>query len=108
MLIPSALFAREVSSAFLWDAAVDTTGRVITGSTDETSDYWYVFDDGVYGGTSTWIWPSDIEEDIRGDMSDLVSKVYFFMHESAKKDLPRLMVKIIFCYRIVIFCWGYG
>ena len=34
----------------LWNAAVDTTGRVITGSTDETSDYWYVFDDGIYGG----------------------------------------------------------
>ena len=49
LLIPSVLFAREVSSAFLWDATVDS-GRVITGSTDETSDYWYVFDDGIYGG----------------------------------------------------------
>ena len=48
LLIPSALFAREVSSAFLWDATVDS-GRVITGSTDETSDYGYVFDDGIYG-----------------------------------------------------------
>ncbi|PBC74638.1 hypothetical protein [Fibrobacter intestinalis] len=50
LLIPSALFAREVNTAFLWNAAVDTTGRVITGSTDETSGYWYAFDDGVYGG----------------------------------------------------------
>lgn len=79
LLIPSALFAREVNTAFLWNAAVDTTGRVITGSTDETSGYWYAFDDGVDGGTSTWIWPSDIEEDIRGDMSGLVSKICFYV-----------------------------
>ena len=39
LLIPSVLFAREVSSAFLWDATVDS-GRVITGSTDETSGCW--------------------------------------------------------------------
>ncbi|MDD7299718.1 hypothetical protein [Fibrobacter intestinalis] len=75
LLIPSVLFAREVSSAFLWDAIVDS-GRVITGSTDETSGYWYAFDDGVDGGTSTWIWPSDIEEDVNGDIFGPLTRAY--------------------------------
>ena len=45
---------------------------------------------------------------MNGDIFGLVSKIYFFMHKIGKKDLHRLMVKIIFCYRIVIFCWSYG
>lgn len=75
-LAASALFADEVGPAFLWDATVDTTGRVITGSTDETSGYWYAFDDGVDGGTSVWIWPSDVEEDLFGDFFGPLTRAY--------------------------------
>ncbi len=75
-LVSSALMAREVNNTFLWDAAVDTTGRVLTGSTDETSGYWYAFDDGVDGGTSSWIWPSDVEEDSSGDFFGPLTRAY--------------------------------
>ena len=39
---------------------------------------------------------------MNGDIFGMVSKIYFCM-QNGKKDLPRLMVKIIFRCRIVIF-----
>lgn len=51
-----------VAPAFLWDASKDTLGRVITGSPDETSGYWWDYNDENSGGLSQFIWPSDVKE----------------------------------------------
>ena len=51
-----------VAPAFLWDASKDTLGRVITGSPDETSGYWWDYNDENSGGLSHFIWPSDVKE----------------------------------------------
>lgn len=53
---------RVVAPAFLWDASKDTLGRVITGSPDETSGYWWDYNDENSGGLSQFIWPSDVKE----------------------------------------------
>ena len=77
----SFLYAREVNPTFLWDATVDTTGRVITGSTDESSGYWYELGKGSYDDcteveNSDLIWPSDVKEDIYGDFFGLLTRAY--------------------------------
>ena len=41
----AALAANTVSPTFLWDGSTDTTGRVITGSPEETSGYWFTYND---------------------------------------------------------------
>jgi hypothetical protein len=46
LLLASEVFAQEVNSEFLWSASEDSTERVITGSSDETSGYWYSFENG--------------------------------------------------------------
>lgn len=51
-----------VAPAFLWDASKDTLGRVITGSPEETSGYWYDYNDEYDEGQSYFIWPSDVKE----------------------------------------------
>ena len=51
----------SVYSTFLWDAAVDTIGRVETGSPDSTSGWWYVFNDNDDGGSSYIQFPADLE-----------------------------------------------
>lgn len=38
----------EVACGDLWCGETDTEGRVITGSPDETSGYWYLYDDNTY------------------------------------------------------------
>ena len=52
----------KVASAFLWDASTDTLGRVLTGSPEETSGYWYDYNDEYDEGQSHFIWPSDVKE----------------------------------------------
>ena len=51
----------SVYSTFLWDAAVDTIGRVETGSPDSTSGWWYEFNDNDDGGSSYIQFPADLE-----------------------------------------------
>ena len=53
---------RKVDPAFLWDASTDTEGRVITGSPEETSGWWYDFNDHNDGGESQLVFPSELEE----------------------------------------------
>ncbi|WP_458449232.1 hypothetical protein [Fibrobacter sp.] len=53
---------RTVAPAFLWDASKDSLGRVITGSPEETSGYWYDYNDEYDEGQSYFIWPSDVKE----------------------------------------------
>ena len=52
LLLASEVFAQEVNSEFLWSASEDSTERVITGSLDETSGYWYSFENGQ--GFNIW------------------------------------------------------
>ena len=51
----------SVYSTFLWDAAVDTVGRIETGSPEATSGWWYVFSDDDDGGSSYIRFPVDLE-----------------------------------------------
>lgn len=72
LFIPIVLGAHEVKGAFLWDASMDSEGRVITGSTDGSSGYWYAFSD----GNSSWEWPSGIKENELGDFFGEMLKTY--------------------------------
>lgn len=53
---------KTVNRTFLWDGNIDTEGQVETGSPDETAGYWYDFSDRNVGGSSKFIFPSDVEE----------------------------------------------
>lgn len=66
------IVAHEIKAPFLWNASVDSVGRVITGSADESSGYWYAFSD----GNSSWEWPSDIKENELGDFFGEMLKAY--------------------------------
>lgn len=66
------LGAYEVKEPFVWNASVDSVGRVITGSTDGSSGYWYAFSD----GNSSWEWPSGIKENELGDFFGEMLKTY--------------------------------
>ena len=50
-----------VSSTFLWDGTTDTEGKVVTGSDEETSGYWYDYNDANDGGASAFTFPADVE-----------------------------------------------
>ncbi|MBR2074812.1 MAG: hypothetical protein IJ977_06020 [Fibrobacter sp.] len=65
-----------VAPAFLWDASKDTLGRVITGSPDETSGYWWDYNDENSGGLSQFIWPSDVKENEMGNFYGPMIQVY--------------------------------
>ncbi|MBO6135130.1 MAG: hypothetical protein J6P30_00835 [Fibrobacter sp.] len=65
-----------VAPAFLWDASKDTLGRVITGSPEETSGYWWDYNDENSGGLSHFIWPSDVKEDEMGNFYGPMIQVY--------------------------------
>ncbi len=58
----------ELKASFLWKGD-DTEGRVITGSPDETSGYWYYYDDNdsPNNGNSKIVFPSDVVEDEFGN-----------------------------------------
>ncbi|MBQ2559731.1 MAG: T9SS type A sorting domain-containing protein [Fibrobacter sp.] len=53
--------AQSVSPTFHWDGAVDVEGRVITGSTDSTSGWWFEYTDSNDQGTSKFVFPEDVE-----------------------------------------------
>jgi len=95
----SVLFAREVNPAFLWDATVDTTGRVITNATEET--YWYELGKGSYDDcteveNSDLIWPSDVKEDVYGDFFGPLTRAYggivgeFMLGENVEIDTSEM------------------
>ena len=56
-----ALAQNTVDSTFCWSGSVDENGRVITGSPDSTSGWWYEFSDENEGGRSDIQFPTDIE-----------------------------------------------
>lgn len=63
LIVASICYADHVvAPAFLWDASKDSLGRVITGSPEETSGYWYDYNDEYDEGQSYFIWPSDVKE----------------------------------------------
>ncbi len=59
---PTSSSGKTVNTTFLWDGTIDTEGQVETGSPDETAGYWYDFSDRDVGGSSKFIFPSDVEE----------------------------------------------
>ena len=58
--VKSSSSGKNVYSSFLWDGTTDLIGRVETGSPEETSGYWYDYNDNNYGGTSKYTIPADI------------------------------------------------
>ena len=67
---------RTVAPAFLWDASKDSLGRVITGSPEETSGYWYDYNDEYDEGQSHFIWPSDVKENDMGNFYGPMIQLY--------------------------------
>ena len=57
-----ALAQNNVDSAFCWSGSSDTKWRVITGSPDSTSGWWYDFNDKNDLGYSRILFPPDIED----------------------------------------------
>lgn len=75
---------RVVAPAFLWDASKDTLGRVITGSPDETSGYWYYYDDSNEGGASSYTWVSDMKDDYKSNFFGQMVQMYGSIQGSYK------------------------
>ena len=60
----SIAFAGEPLKAnpkFLWDSSTDTDARVVTGSPEKTSGYWYDFNDENDEGSSQIVFPASVE-----------------------------------------------
>ena len=57
----AAFAANTVRPTFLWDASTDTMGRVITGSSEETSGSWFTYDDANDNGNSHFIFPPEFD-----------------------------------------------
>ena len=55
-----ALAQNTVNPTFLWDAAIDTEGRVITGSADTSSGWWFEYTDVNNQGTSEFVYPEGV------------------------------------------------
>jgi len=69
--------ANTVSPTFLWDGSTDTEGRVITGSPEETSGYWYYYNDEKEQGTSSVRYPPEFDINIYdGSIFDLLVETY--------------------------------
>ena len=75
-----ALVSGGVWPQFLWDGSADEECRVLTGSDDETSGYWYDFNDIDDGGSSKFTFPPDIEEMCNGNW--YTGSCYEFMMET--------------------------
>ena len=65
----AAFAANTVNPTFLWDGATDTEGRVITGSPEETSGYWFSYDDANDHGTSHFQFPPEFDMNTYADPS---------------------------------------
>lgn len=62
----------------LWCGKTDLEGRVITGIGDETSGWWYFFDDNEspMDGNSRIIFPGDVDENIYGNFFGPLTEQY--------------------------------
>jgi hypothetical protein len=68
--------AGPVSDTFLWNGAIDTKGKVETGSEETTSGYWYEYDDANDNGTSKFTFPAEIEADTYGNFYGPLVEAY--------------------------------
>ena len=59
----TALATNTVNPTFLWDGSADTTGRIITGSPEATSGYWFSYNDANDHGTSRFQFPPEFDMD---------------------------------------------
>ena len=64
-----------VSASFLWDGAIDTEGKVETGSDEETSGYWYDYNDANDGGSSAFTFPNNLNQSINQVTQSLSSNL---------------------------------
>lgn len=66
--------AKLIIGNMLWDGFSNRTDKVLTGG-DETSGYWYVFNDNSEGGSSTIEFPPDVDTHIYGSpFPELIEK----------------------------------
>jgi hypothetical protein len=73
-VIESSSSAKLIIGNMLWDGFSNRSEKVLTGG-DETSGYWYEFNDNSEGGSSTIEFPSDVDTHIDGSpFSDLIEK----------------------------------
>ncbi|WP_158213126.1 T9SS type A sorting domain-containing protein [Fibrobacter sp. UWR2] len=72
----AAIAAGNVSSGLYWNGAIDTDGRVNTGSNDLTSGYWYNYSDDNDGGTSRLVFPADVEANTYGNFFGPLIEAY--------------------------------
>lgn len=73
---------KVTKKGFLWDGSFDNEGRVLTGSDDKTSGYWYEFNDlndWLAVGASKFTYPPDIEEYCNGNWYESVNCFEFMM-----------------------------
>lgn len=69
--------AAFTSTAMSWDGS-DTEGKVVTGSEEETSGYWYDYNDNdaPNNGDSKIVFPSDVEENTYGNFYGPLCEAY--------------------------------
>ncbi len=73
-VVESSSSAKLIIGNMLWDGFSNRSEKVLTGG-DETSGYWYEFNDNSEGGSSTIEFPSDVDTHIDGSpFSDLIEK----------------------------------
>ena len=72
----AAIAAGNVSSGLYWNGAIDTDGRVNTGSNDLTSGYWYNYSDDNDGGASRLVFPADVEANTYGNFFGPLIEAY--------------------------------
>ena len=73
-VVESSSSAKLIIGNMLWDGFRNRSEKVLTGG-DETSGYWYEFNDNSEGGSSTIVFPSDVDTHIDGSpFSDLIEK----------------------------------
>ena len=72
----AAIAAGNVSNGLYWNGAIDTDGRVNTGSDDLTSGYWYNYSDDNDGGTSRLVFPADVEANTYGNFFGPLIEAY--------------------------------
>ena len=73
-VVESSSSAKLIIGNMLWDGFSNRSEKVLTGG-DETSGYWYEFNDNSEGGSSTIVFPSDVDTHIDGSpFSDLIEK----------------------------------
>lgn len=73
-VVESSSSAKLIIGNMLWDGFSNRSEKVLTGG-DETSGYWYEFNDNSEGGSSTIQFPSNVDTHIYGSpFPDLIEK----------------------------------